>query len=136
MGALGIPEMIVILFVVALPGVIAISYGVVWLKSRARRLGYRSTRDYMRAVPRTDEQRRDAADLAMKGLVICVVGIILPSLVLAGLIPLFYGGRKLAYASMGLGLLDDSEQPRARPTASGTSSAPSGAATATHSDAW
>jgi hypothetical protein len=28
-------------------------------------------------------------------------------LVLVGLVPLFYGGRKLAYAWMGLGLVDD-----------------------------
>ena len=27
-----------------------------------------------------------------------------------GLIPLFYGGRKLVYASMGLGLVDDGDQ--------------------------
>jgi hypothetical protein len=33
--------------------------------------------------------------------------------VLIGLIPLFYGGRKLVYASMGLGLVDDADQPGA-----------------------
>jgi hypothetical protein len=33
--------------------------------------------------------------------------------VLAGLIPLFYGGRKMAYSSMGLGLVDDARPPRA-----------------------
>jgi hypothetical protein len=112
MGPIGVSELIVLL-VIALPGIIAVFYGMFWLKSRAMRLGYRSTREYMREPPRTDEQRRDAADLAMKGLVICLLGIIFPSLVLAGLIPLFYGGRKIAYASMGLGLVDDSDSPSA-----------------------
>jgi hypothetical protein len=111
MGPLGIPELLIIVFI-ALPGVIAVGYGVVWLSLRARRLGYGSTREYLRAAPRSDEERRDAADLAMKGLVICLLGFIVPSLVLAGLIPLFYGGRKLAYASMGLGLVDDAKHPR------------------------
>ena len=32
---------------------------------------------------------------------------------LVGLVPLFYGGRKLVYASMGLGLVDDPHQPGA-----------------------
>jgi hypothetical protein len=39
--------------------------------------------------------------------------VLLPPLVLVGLVPLFYGGRKMAYAMMGLGLVDDPDQPRA-----------------------
>ena len=72
-----------------------------------------STRAYLRATPRSDEERRDAADLALKGLVLCMLGLLFPPFVLVGLIPLFYGGRKLVYASMGLGLVDDGDQPRA-----------------------
>ncbi len=49
----------------------------------------------------------------LKGLVFCVLGLLFPPFVLVGLVPLFYGGRKLLYASMGLGLVDDPEQPRA-----------------------
>jgi hypothetical protein len=37
---------------------------------------------------------------------------IFPPAVLLGIFPLFYGGRKLAYAWMGLGLVDDAEPPR------------------------
>jgi hypothetical protein len=51
--------------------------------------------------------------MALKGLALCVLGLLFPPFVLAGLIPLFYGGRKMAYASMGLGLVDDARQPRA-----------------------
>jgi hypothetical protein len=80
---------------------------------RARRFGYPSTGAYLRSAPGTDVEKRDAADLALRGLVFCVLGFLLPPLVLVGLVPLFYGGRKLAYASMGLGLVDDADLPRA-----------------------
>ena len=43
----------------------------------------------------------------------CVLGVVFAPFVLIGLVPLFYGGRKLVYASMGLGLVDDGEQPGA-----------------------
>ena len=42
-----------------------------------------------------------------------MLGLLFPPLVLVGLMPLFYGGRKLVYASMGLGLVDDGDQPGA-----------------------
>ena len=74
---------------------------------RSRQFGYRSTRAYLRAAPRTDIEKRDATDLAFKGVVWCLMGMFLPPFVLVGLIPLYYGGRKLAYATMGLGLIDD-----------------------------
>lgn len=80
---------------------------------RARLFGYPSTGAYLQAAPGTDLEKRDAADLALRGLVLCVLGLLLPPLVLVGLVPLFYGGRKLMYASMGLGLVDDADLPRA-----------------------
>ena len=63
-------------------------------------------------VERADEKRA-AADLALRGLACCLLGILFPPLVLVGLVPLYYGGRKFLYASMGLGLIDDSDQSRA-----------------------
>lgn len=41
---------------------------------------------------------------------LCLLGLLFAPIVLVGLIPLFYGGRKLMYASMGLGLVDDADQ--------------------------
>ena len=76
-------------------------------RRRARHFGYASTLAYLRAAPRTDDERRDAADFAMKGLVLCLLGLISAPVVLFGLVPLFYGGRKLVYAALGLGLVDD-----------------------------
>ena len=82
-------------------------------KQKALSLGYASLGDYLRAAPRTDEEKRDAVDLALKGLVICALGLVFPPFLLIGLFPLFYGGRKLIYTSMGLGLVDDVDQPGA-----------------------
>jgi hypothetical protein len=76
---------------------------------KARETGYPSLGAYLRAAPRTDEEKRDAADLALKGLTICALGLLFPPLLLFGLIPFFYGSRKVVYASMGLGLSDDSD---------------------------
>ena len=79
----------------------------------ARRAGYPSLSAYLRAAPRTDEEKRNAVDLALKGLVICILGLALPPVLLIGLVPLFYGARKVIYALMGLGMLDDTDQPGA-----------------------
>ena len=107
----GVPE----LFILAILGVVAvvpvgIVVFVVSVRRRARRFGYASTGEYLRAAPRSDAEKRDATDLVLKGLVFCVLGAILAPFVLIGLVPLFYGGRKLLYASMGLGLVDDTDE--------------------------
>lgn len=80
---------------------------------RARRFGYASTGAYLRAAPASDAEKRDAADLALRGIIFCLLGMIFPPFILVGLMPLFYGGRKLVYASMGLGLVDDPDHPQA-----------------------
>jgi hypothetical protein len=108
---IGVPELIVIVLFLLAPLL------VVWLwfnalGRRARRFGYPSRRAYLQAAPRSDEERRDSADLALKGLVFCLLGLLVAPLVLVGLVPLFYGGRKLVYASMGLGLMDDGDERR------------------------
>ncbi len=79
-------------------------------RSQASRLGYTSLGAYLRAVPRNDAERQDAFDLALKGAVVCLLGLLFPPLLLIGIVPLFYGARKTGYASMGLGLVDDAEQ--------------------------
>ena len=112
MGPIGIPELILLTGLVV-PLVTVIGWFGVSFGRRARRFGYASRRAYLQAAPRSDEERRDAADLALKGLVFCMLGLLFAPLVLVGLVPLFYGGRKLAYASMGLGLVDDGDERRA-----------------------
>lgn len=74
----------------------------------SRRLGFESFGEYLRAAPVSDEEKRDAVDLTMKGVVLCLLGLLFPPLLLIGLPPLFFGGRKVAYGWMGLGLVDDS----------------------------
>jgi len=115
-GSLGVPELLALgplLFILVVPVVGVILLYRLLTGRRARRFGYESTRAYLRAAPRSDEEKRDAADLALRGVVLCLLGLLFTPFVLVGLIPLFYGGRKLVYASMGLGLVDDAEEPRA-----------------------
>lgn len=104
----GVPELFIL--AVVLGPIVLFAVGV---RRRTKRFGYASAAAYLRAAPRSDAEKRDAADLALKGLVCCVLGLLFPPVVLVGLIPLFYGGRKLVYASMGLGLVDDADQPDA-----------------------
>ena len=110
-GSIGVAEFIVLAILVV--PVLAVIF--VWRllrnqKDVARRLGYPSLTAYLRAAPQTDEEKRAAVDLALKGLVICLLGLLMPPVLLIGLIPLFYGVRKIAYASMGLGLVDDARK--------------------------
>ncbi len=107
---------IVVLFLLV-AAVVAVPVGIAlfaWtFGRRARRFGYPSAGAYLRSAPGSDAEKRDAADLAIRGLVLCVLGVLLPPFVLIGLVPLFYGGRKLLYATMGLGLVDDADLPGA-----------------------
>jgi len=114
-SALGFPWGILVLFAaIPLIFVAAVLVGFRAISHRrAKRFGYPSTGAYLRAAPRTDEEKRDTADLTLKGLVICLLGVVFPPFILVGLVPLFYGGRKLVYAWMGLGLVDDPDLPHA-----------------------
>ena len=106
-GGFGVPELI-ILGVLGFPLFGAFLFWTTFAR-RARQLGYLSTRAYLRAAPASDAERRDAADLAMKGLAFCALGVLFSPFVLVGIVPLFYGARKFLYASMGLGLVDDAD---------------------------
>jgi hypothetical protein len=80
---------------------------------KARRAGYASLWAYLAATPTTDAEKRAAADLALKGLVVCLLGLLFPPLILLGLVPLYFGARKVIHVSMGLGLVDDVDLPDA-----------------------
>ena len=113
MGPLHIPELFIIVVLVGFP-LIGLTFAHLMLsRRRIARFGYTSRWEYLRAAPRSDEEKKDAADLAMRGLVICVLGVVFSPLVFIGLVPLFYGARKMAYALLGLGLLDDEDDSRA-----------------------
>ena len=100
---------LVVLILFILPAAILVPRWLKKYRQKAQSAGYDSLRDYLRAPPQTDEEKQDAVDLALKGLVVCVLGLLFPPLLLVGVFPLFFGIRKLAYSSMGLGLLDDSD---------------------------
>lgn len=71
-------------------------------RNRVRRRGYPNLRAYLRELPRTDEEKLDAIELTLKGAAICIVGLLIPPIVLIGLVPLYYGARKIAAAAMGI----------------------------------
>jgi hypothetical protein len=108
LGLGGIVDIVFILMLLTIVGGMVMF--AVLITTRARRFGYPSTRAYLRAAPRSDPERRDAADLALKGLVFCLLGLMFAPFILVGVFPLFYGARKLMFASMGLGLVDDADQ--------------------------
>jgi len=101
-----------LLVIIILVGVVAVG---MWrgVRHRATRAGYESVGAYLRAAPQTDRDKQEAVDMALKGMVICALGLIFPPFLLVGLLPLFYGARKMAWASLGLGLADDPERPGA-----------------------
>jgi hypothetical protein len=72
--------------------------------------GYASLGEFLRAAPRTDADKREAVDMMMQGMVLCVLGLAFPPLLLVGVFPLYFGGRKVSYSAMGLGLVNDAEQ--------------------------
>ena len=103
------------IFVVVLLAVIAAIVAAYsrYYGNRAARFAYPTRSAYLRAVPQTDEEKREAVDQAFLGLVICLLGLLLPPFLLVGLVPLFFGGRKAVYVLMGLGYVDDVDQPGA-----------------------
>jgi hypothetical protein len=71
-GPLGIPELVILSSIFIVPAVIGLGGFLLYralLGRRATRLGYTSTAVYLRAAPRSDAEKRDATDLALKGLV-------------------------------------------------------------------
>lgn len=107
------PELFAIVSLVLLLAVLVLIAAMVLLPHlrASRRLGYASLGDYLRAAPLSDEEKRDAVDLTLKGVVLCLLGLVFAPLLLVGLVPLFFGARKMAYGSLGLGLVDDAHHP-------------------------
>ena len=75
------------------------------LRRNAAAAGYPSVGAYLRAVPRNDEEKRQAVDLALKGVVLCVLGLFFPPLIFIGVFPFYYGARKLVLVWLGLDIL-------------------------------
>ena len=78
-------------------------------RRRALQAGYKGIMDHMRAVPRNDQEKREAVDMAFRGLALCLIGIILTPLLLLGLPSLYYGGRKITLVLLGTDLLADDD---------------------------
>ncbi len=74
---------------------------LIW-RRRVRRRGYSGLMVYLRELPQTEEGRLDAVELTLKGVVICILGLLFPPIIVFGVVPLYYGGRKLAAITLGI----------------------------------
>jgi hypothetical protein len=72
------------------------------LRRRANRFGYGGVLEYLRALPKDDAEKRDAVDLAMHGVVDCLLGFAFIPLLLIGIFPLYYGVRKVLLVALGI----------------------------------
>jgi hypothetical protein len=97
--------LLILLFFASILAVV-ILVGRMMLLKRARANDYPSLSVYLQAVPATEAQKLDAVNLALKGGLMVILGVLFPPLIFVGLIPLYYGLRKITMTLMGLGLID------------------------------
>jgi len=89
-----------LLFFLVVGGLLLLPF-LIW-RRRLRRRGYAGLFDYLRELPQTEEEKLDAVDMTLKGVVLCVLGMLFPPLIVIGLVPLYYGLRKLASVKLGI----------------------------------
>jgi hypothetical protein len=98
--SIGIGELMVVGTALLVP-LVAVAAFWVWIGGRAARGGYATRREYLRSTPQTDAQKDDAVEMALRGLVLCILGLFFRPLVLVGILPLYFGGRKVLRAWFG-----------------------------------
>ena len=79
---------------------------LIW-RGRILRRGYPSLRAYLRELPGTDAERLDAVELSLKGAMLCLLGLLFPPIIFYGLVPLYFGLRKLAAMKLGIKSLEN-----------------------------
>ena len=96
------------LLLVVLPLVFFLLPILIW-RGRIRRQGYPSLRAYLREMPRTDEEKLDAVELTLKGSMLCLLDMLFPPIIIIGLVPLYFGLRKLAAVRLGIKSLEEDQ---------------------------
>jgi len=96
------------LLLVVLPLVFFVVPILIW-RGRLRRRGYPGLLAYLRELPRTDAERLDAVELSLKGAMLCLLGLLFPPILIIGLVPLYFGLRKLAAVRLGIKSLDEDQ---------------------------
>jgi hypothetical protein len=90
---------------IAIVVLLLLVFVAIWLLSM-----WRHSLPGLRKLPQTDEEKLHAVELTLKGAVICILGILFPLLVLIGVVPLYYGVRKLAAIRLGIGGTEQEKQ--------------------------
>jgi hypothetical protein len=97
-----------LLVIVVLLGLCLVPF-LIW-RGRVRRRGYRGLKEYLRELPQTDAEKLDAVELTLKGVVICLLGLLFPPILVYGLVPLYFGTRKLAGVRLGIKDADEGQR--------------------------
>ena len=101
---------ILVMTVVVITAIVIVRF-FIRLRREAKRAGDRSVWDFLRSPPRSDREKKTSIDLALLGIILCMLGVLFPPFFL-GIFPFFFGMRKLIYSWMGLGLVDDPDDER------------------------
>ena len=96
------------LLLVVLPFVFFLLPLLIW-RGRIRRQGYPGLQAYLRELPRTDEERLDAVEMTLKGAMLCLLGLLFPPILIIGVVPLYFGLRKLAAMRLGIKSLEKNQ---------------------------
>ena len=104
-----------LIVLVLLIAAIVLSVLIVRWRRRVMRAGKRGLMAYLRDVPRTDVEKRDALDLVLRGAVIFLIGLVAKPLLIIGAILFYYGFRKLCMMWMGLVIPEATSEPPGEP---------------------
>ena len=94
------------LLLVVLPFAFFVVPILIW-RGHLRRQGYPGLGAYLRELPGTDAERLDAVELSLKGAMLCLLGLLFPPIIFYGLVPLYFGLRKLAAMKLGIKSLEN-----------------------------
>ncbi len=96
------------LLLVVLPLVFFVLPILIW-RGRIRRRGYPGLGVYLRELPGTDAERLEAVELSLQGAMLCLLGLLFPPILIIGLVPLYFGLRKLAAVRLGIKSLGEDQ---------------------------
>jgi len=105
-----------LIFLVLLITAIVLSVLLIRWRRRVMRAGKPGLMAYLRDIPRTDVEKRDALDLVLRGAVVFLIGLVAQPFWIIGAVLFYYGFRKLCMMWMGLVIPEASSEPPGEPS--------------------